>query len=81
MAFTQDYFRLQALELRERFGTRKFWQDPDAVKKAGFALSWVYLNLEDIQESDTVLFDSTMDELSRREIFWLMMPEGLKYPG
>jgi hypothetical protein len=74
-SFSREYFRQQVVELRERFGTRTFWQDPDAARKAAFALSYCYLYLEgEPTDDDAILLGSTLDELTRREVLVALMP-------
>lgn len=74
--YTSQYFRDEVLRLREAFGTRAFWSCSDAPQRAVKALGYVYLRVPDLTERDIILWESTLDELHRREALALLSRRG-----
>ena len=64
--FTREYFLEQVRELRERWGYRDFWQDPENASRAAKALGYVYLRTDGLLDDDAIIFEATIMELSRR---------------
>lgn len=67
MKFTREYFHSEVLKLREQFGLVDFWKDPENAERARKAICYVYLRVKDKEDFDQTLFESTIDELARRE--------------
>lgn len=66
-SFTSEYFRRMVVELRDRWGYKAFWQDPDAPANALKAISYVYLRLPEASDADQIIWEATVSEMARRQ--------------
>ncbi len=71
-SFSPEYFRTEAMHLRDLWGTRDFWEQPGAASAAAKALGYVYLRTTGLTPSDKILWEATITELSMRDA---LLPE------
>lgn len=65
-------FRSVVADLIQRWGLTSFWIDPENVAIAAKALFFTYGLIPSPSENDTIMLESTLRELFRRqELVWL----------
>lgn len=63
---TREYFYHEAVSFRKRWGEPGFWGNLHKAGKMLEAFTYLYLNTEDLLESDHVLFEAMCQEYDTR---------------
>jgi len=70
--YTREYLHAEMHRIREMMGRESFWENMAGADLAVGGLGYVYLNTDNLQESDVDLFIACMEEFSRRDVKMVM---------
>jgi hypothetical protein len=66
-----EYFRGEAMRLREMWGNKDFWRDTERAGRAISALTFVWANTDAVTESDKLIMHAMIREYDTRLRFAL----------